>query len=286
MPGLIEEELPRLARDAGLEPLGFVAADGLPSPRDAWRILASGSTAPTARIPLGGPDLAGRVEAEWRRLAEQNGLFDGDGTFLIMPAAPGADGVPWLKVRLTAQARLAEVLVGNSKPGQAEFAAIDVGGTVLCGATTEDDDVWLVVDRERLRPDRAATDSAADPEAVDLSAIDWSQLGVLQTSKYFLPDRLRPPYRDGWALLGFLRSGRYLARVHEVPESLGETEVADLIGAPVDQRAPMLPLTAEQAETLGARLGVPINDVAIAYYLEFLTGEQKSELKTVKRRLP
>lgn len=163
MSGLIEDELPELVRRAGLEPLGFVAADGLPAPRDAWRVLASGGTVPTVRVPLGGPDLAGRVEAEWRRLAESHGLFDGDGCFLIMPAMRGADTAPWMKVRLTAQSHLARNLVGNAKPGEAEFAAMALDGSVMCGATTEEYDVWLVVERDRMWPGRSAAERQSEP---------------------------------------------------------------------------------------------------------------------------
>lgn len=124
---------------AGFEVVGTEeSAEGL-LPERAWRRIISLDAIPVAEID----DDPDRVDAEWRRLAGEHGLFADDGSFLISPPGPGVMRLPWVRVKLTAATRLAEHL--HAGPGQPEFVTASVDGHVVLGVTSEEHGVWLVL---------------------------------------------------------------------------------------------------------------------------------------------
>ncbi len=259
---LTEETLPALLRRCGLTPLGFVRESGLPTPERVWRITI-GDRAPAIRVPLEGDDLAGRVDAAWRRAARRYGILGAGADFLI---ALSFD-LPWMKVSSAPEARLAEHLVGgNGRPGEAEFVTMALDGRVMCGVTTEEYDVWLVVEEHFAADTR-------EPEPP--GEVDFSVLSPMRISALFLPDRLRPPISDGWVLLGFHRKASYLERLHEVPD--------DVIGERPDAQERSAPLTEEAAHAIGARLSVPVDTARLVYFLEYQTAAQKGAQRTKRR---
>jgi hypothetical protein len=271
--GVIEQPVHELLRLCGLLPLGTVQSQDLPSPEWAWHVTA-GIQAPTAAVPLPGYDLSTRVDNEWLRLARLHAVIDDQCTFLIALSR----SQPWTKVRLTDDVHLSEHLVGEGAPaGQAEFVTMAADGSALCGVTTEEYDVWIVADTELLRTPPPAP---ANPNDVDLAS-----LSPMQLNRIFAPDRLRPPHRDGWVMLGFHRNARYLTRLHELPESFTDKTLTALLGDRSDIGSAMVPLTDNQAKALAASLGVPVDTGRLTYYIEYQTAPEKSD-QTTSRRLP
>ncbi|WP_436495181.1 hypothetical protein [Actinokineospora sp. HUAS TT18] len=123
---------------AGLEVLGAADLAGTVTPAEAWRRVASGAAA--VEIPEDDP--LARVDTEWRALADETGLLDADGSFLISPAGVGSAKLGWVVVRLTPTTRLAATLVAH--PGEPEFVTAARDGHVVLGVTTEEYGVWLV----------------------------------------------------------------------------------------------------------------------------------------------
>ncbi|MEU6732199.1 hypothetical protein ABZ929_03165 [Streptomyces physcomitrii] len=131
----------------GLEVVEGQVPATLPAARQAVGITFGG-TDPAVVVPLAATDLSDRVDEAWLRLAREHDVVDGAGRFLI---ATPMDG-PWVPVRLGGEVRLAENLTGNhGKPGHAEFVTMALDGSVMCGVTTEDEEVWLVLDRDRIQ---------------------------------------------------------------------------------------------------------------------------------------
>lgn len=261
-----------LLRHCGLIPLGAVRSAELPSAHRAWRVTASGNLErPTATVPLADEHLSARVDTEWLRLARQYAVIDRQDTFLIAPTGPP---LFWTRVTLTDHARLAEHLVGRgARAGHAEFVTMAPDGSAMCGVTTEEYDVWLVADTERLH---------ARPDPVEPNP---TTLNPMQVDLQFSPDRLRHPYRDGVVLLGFHRELRCLLRLHELPECIAETPTTPLLAERPERDGALVPLTDEKAQALGTALDVPIDTERLAYYLEHQTGIVKSD-QTTARRLP
>ncbi|MFD7730514.1 hypothetical protein ACFV6F_09040 [Kitasatospora phosalacinea] len=248
-----------LLRRCGLELLGTVGDPALPTPARAWQVTV-GVAAPTAAVPFSGDDLAGRVDAAWLRHA-QEAVLSPDGTFLVALHRSR----PWNRVRLTTGVRLAEHLTGDgAAPGRAEFVTMGTDGRALCGVTTEDDGVWIVVDRTLLH--------AAPPAP---APVDPHSLSPLQADRAYAPDRLRPPLEDGWVLLGFHRSAGRLARLHELPPT---TELPAPAAAPTA-------LDDASAHALAAAAGAPADTARLAYYLEHQTAAAKAT-QTGARRPP
>lgn len=130
----------------GLDVLGPVVDAQLPSTEWAGHLTA-GINEPTSTVPLAEDQLSTKVDAEWLRLARKHGVVDSEGIFLIALAR----SLPWMEVRLTDVARLSEHLSGaNHRPGQGEFVTMARDGSVMCGVTTEEYHVWLIVDSELL----------------------------------------------------------------------------------------------------------------------------------------
>ncbi|WP_037601221.1 hypothetical protein [Streptacidiphilus rugosus] len=245
----------------GLAVLGPVADTGLPS--TAWAMhLVAGVHQPTSAVPLAGGRLGDRVDAEWLRLAREHGIVDGDGVFLVALAR----GLPWIEVRLTDETRLSEHLTGaNRSSGEGEFVTMARDGSVMCGVTTEEYDVWLVVDGELLH---TIPPPAPRPDEVDLSQLNFMQLNVV-----FAPERLKPPHQDGWVLLGLLRMTGRLVRLHELPEPAARLP---WFPASAETGVPPRPLTADQVGELGSVAGFPVDDGKLAYCLEYQSAETKS----------
>ncbi|MEU1519486.1 PE-PGRS family protein [Streptomyces sp. NPDC005811] len=150
----------RLER-AGLEIADPWYSEGPLPPREAWRRVTSGETAPLAALP---GDRPAEVDARWHRLAEEHGFFDGDGLFLVEIDGPHPGSGPrhWARVRLTPGWDLA----GGLRPapdGQAEFVAMAVGGDTLLGVTADADGVRItVVDRIAERVEEEAHRAAEE----------------------------------------------------------------------------------------------------------------------------
>lgn len=268
MPGVTPPSLDELLRRCGLVPLGTVEGGGLPSPEWAWHVTA-GVRAPSAAVPLVGGELAARVDAEWLRLARRHGVVDDQDTFLVSLSRSR----PWTAVRLTDGFRLAEYLAGDGAPAsQAEFITMARDGSALCGVTTEEYDVWVVADTELLH--------ASPPPPPAPAEVDPASLSPMQLNRIFAPDRLRPPYRDGWVLLGFHRGARRLVRLHELPESVTDEAVRALVGVDALPGAGPLPLTDDQARAVAGEIGVPVTADRLTYLLEYQTGPVKSRQST------
>lgn len=268
--GVNDPETEGLLRCSGLVVLRTVTDERLPSTDRAWH-AAAGVDRPTTAIPLDTADLSTAVDAAWLRVARQCGVIGDGGTFLIALSRHE----PWTEVRLGPNIQLAENLVGeNSRPGQGEFVTMAHDGSVTCGVTTEEYDVWITTDDKHLH---SVAVPPLDPKAVDLSGLNF-----MQVNRLFAPERLRAPYQDGWTLLAFHKSARYLTRLHELDE-----EASTLAWFPVlsEESPTMLALTGEQARELGTLADLPIEESRLAYYLEYQTAATKSR-QSKDRTLP
>lgn len=164
------DELTELLGRAGLEAVGERRVEEvLPAPV-AWRHVAGWQTEPTVTVADDRPDLVAELNAQWHRLASETGVLDGDGVFLI--AVSGAAKGSWTRVRLTDGWDLAGVL--GPRPGQPEFLTLSLDGDAMVGVTTEEYEVWLVVDRLRERREAAAR--AAAEETPEDRAAAWERL--------------------------------------------------------------------------------------------------------------
>jgi hypothetical protein len=256
----------------GLVPLGAVHDDRLPSPEWAWHVTA-GVRTPTAAVPMSAPDLGSVVDAEWLRLSRQHHVLDEQDTFLIALSRSR----PWDKVRLTEHFRLAERLAGDNAPaGHAEFVTMATDGSVICGVTTEEYDVWLVVDSELLHTPPPSRAPATSPEPTP-GKVDVSALQPMQIDRLFAPDSLTPPFRDGWVLLGFHRLAKRLVRLHELPDTFAETTASAWTGRHMTAGGDRLELSDDQALLIGDAVGVPVDTQRLVYSLEYQTAAKKAE---------
>jgi hypothetical protein len=268
---------PALARieRSGLEILGLVEADALVDTGRAWRLVANLEAA--VRVPIKGENLAGRVDAAWLEQARTHGVVAADDTFLI---ATGYEK-PWLKVRWTANTQLAANLVSeaNQTPGEAEFVTLAEDGSVMCGVTSEEYDVWVVVDSERIHQ--------PDPKRVpiDPATVDITGLHPLKIFDLFGPQRLQPPFEDGWVLLGFHSTAHYLGQIHQLPTSFGDEDARRWSGGQEPVHSAPIPLAANQATALTSAYGLPVQAEKIAYYLEYQTSTDKAA-QSRKRQAP
>ena len=262
---------------SGLEILGPVESDALVDIGRAWRLVAGLQA--TVRVPIagGGEDLARRVDAAWLEQARVHGVIGDDRSFLI--AAGYAE--PWLKVRWTDRTRLAATLTSasNPLPGEAEFVTLAEDGSVLCGVTAEEYDVWVIVDSEQIhRPD--PTRVPIDPATVDLAG-----LNPLKIFSLFGPQRLQPPFADGWVLLGFHGAAGYLGQIHQLPPSFDDAQARRWSGGAEPAHGTPIPLDPSRAEALTSAYGLPVHAEKITYYLEYETGSAKADQST-KRQAP
>lgn len=140
MTGLDERHA--VLRAAGLDVLGTAAEAGGLDPAAAWKRVLSGSTRPYVVVDDEQDEYLDEVDRQWRRLAEEHGILSADESFLVSTSGKGSFGLPWSVVRLTPSAHLS-ALDGN--PGEPEFVTTSTSGHVVCGATTEEDGVWLII---------------------------------------------------------------------------------------------------------------------------------------------
>jgi hypothetical protein len=262
----------------GLVLLGAVHDDRLPSPEWAWHVTAGVQT-PTAAVSMSVADLGSVVDAEWLRLSRQHHVLDEQDTFLIALSR----SQPWERVRLSDHFRLAEHLAGDDAPaGHAEFVTMATDGSVMCGVTTEEYDVWLVVDSELLHTPSPSRAPAASPEPAP-SEVDLDALQPMQVDRLFGPDRLTPPLRDGWVLLGFHRLAKRVVRLHELPDTFSETTASAWAGRHITTGGEGFELSDDQAQRIGDALGVPVDTQRLVYSLEYQTAAGKAEQSSGRR---
>jgi hypothetical protein len=264
-----------LLGNCGLEVLDGALGDALPAPRRAVGITIGG-TEPTTKVPLVGPALSARVDAAWLQLAREHHVVDAEGRFLITTTMEG----PWVPVRIHGELHLAEHLVGrNAPPGHAEFVTMALDGSVMCGVTTEEYDVWLVVDRERIK--------TPPPPPPDVEAFRAATRRKQEIEKRYAPDRLEQPLDDGWVLLAFHRHTKNLRRLHEVPDEVIRSLFPGLLGAiQTGTGAPPQRLTDSQVQELGERLEIPVDARSFGYFLEFQAAEVKTRQSPARAIAP
>jgi hypothetical protein len=248
-----------------LEVLDVLPADSLPAPRRAVGITIGG-TEPAAKVPLVGPELSARVDTEWLQLARAHHIVDEQGRFLITTTMEG----PWVPVRIYGEFHMAEHLVGNNAPpGHAEFVTMALDGSVMCGVTTEEYDVWLVVDRDRIQ--------TPPPPPPDIEAFRAATRRKQEFEKRYVPERLEQPLGDGWVLLAFHRHTKNLRRLHEIPDEVSRSHLPELLGGTLPGTdTPPQRLTEMQVQELGERLAIPVDTHSFGYFLEFQSSRIKS----------
>jgi hypothetical protein len=267
-----DQPTPDLLSASGLIPLGAVHDDRLPSPERAWHITA-GVRTPTAAVPISVADLGSAVDAEWLRLSRHHHVLDTQDTFLIALSRSR----PWERVRLSDRFRLAELLTGADAPaGHAEFVTMATDGSVICGVTTEEHAIWLVVDSELLH-------TPPPPRAPAPSEADLTTLQPMQIDRLFAPHSLTPPLRDGWVLLGFHRLAKRLVRLHELPDTFGGATASAWVGQHITAGGDGFELTDDQALRIGDAVGVPVDTQRLAYRLEYQTAAVKAEQGSRRR---
>ncbi|MGW8398714.1 hypothetical protein ACWGLP_18830 [Streptomyces lydicus] len=111
------DKLVELLQRAGLEVAGDWRIEEVLPPRAAWRPVVSYNAAPTTAVRSDVPNLIAELNAQWHRLAVDNGIIDAHGVFLIDIAGAEKDCTPrrWTRVRLTDRWDLAGVL--GERPG-------------------------------------------------------------------------------------------------------------------------------------------------------------------------
>lgn len=146
-----ETSLERVILAAGLLPLGSIPSAGGIDPPRAWSFVTHGDVKPNTVVDY--DDLEG-VERNWRRLAEDNGIFSADGSFLL--TVYGAYKLPWSLVRGTPNSRLAPTLIAYA--GEPEFLTMARDGHAVCSVTSEEDGIWITcVDSRENRPGGSST---------------------------------------------------------------------------------------------------------------------------------
>ncbi|CAM5269216.1 PE-PGRS family protein [Streptomyces aurantiogriseus] len=185
------EELKELLRRAGLEPAEHWRTEEVLPARAAWRRITSGEAAPLVTVR---GDRADEVNAQWHRLAAENGLFGEDGTFLIDVEGdrPSCRPRSWTRVRLTAGWDLAGVL--GERPGpQPEFVAMPVGEDTVLGVTADQDGVVRITVVDRITERIEAEAAAAAEETPRERAAAWRSLFEGPET----PERLRALWANG-----------------------------------------------------------------------------------------
>ncbi|WP_129305055.1 PE-PGRS family protein [Streptomyces sp. L2] len=169
------DNLTELLRRAGLDIAGDRRTGEVPPPRAAWRPIVAYETTPTVRVRADAPDLVAEVNTQWHRLATGSGILGGDGVFLIDVAGDWTGPAPrrWTRVRLGDRWDLAGVL--GERPGQPEFVTLSTDGNTVLGATTEEDEIWLIV-VDHLRARQKAAARAAAQEGPPERAAAWASL--------------------------------------------------------------------------------------------------------------
>lgn len=165
-----KDKLIELLQRAGLEIVGDWRIEEVLPPRAAWRPVVSGGAKPTVAVRDDRPDLIAELNAQWHRLAADNGIIGEDGVFLIDVAGHWTSWASrrWTRVRLTGRWDLAGVL--GERPGQPEFVSLATDGSTLVGVTTEEDEVWFtlldhIAERQEAAARAAAQETPREREA-------------------------------------------------------------------------------------------------------------------------
>ncbi|MFJ9826800.1 hypothetical protein ACIRSU_20875 [Streptomyces sp. NPDC101160] len=141
-----EAWLSRIAT-TGLAVSNDPAPADVPSVSEALRSVANWEVQPTATISLSDPDPLQEVDQQWHNLADLNGLFESDGSFLLSISESGASSLGWAVVKWSPGAQLAPRL---ARPGEGlDFLAMSRDGKVVCAVTEEEYDYWIVVQHLR-----------------------------------------------------------------------------------------------------------------------------------------
>ncbi|MFG3043845.1 PE-PGRS family protein [Streptomyces sp. NPDC048241] len=247
-------ELHELLRRAGLEVVGAGQVPDARPPMAAWRPVIAASTEPTLAVRDDHADLVTELNRQWHRLAVEQGVFGGDGEFLISVANQGR--VCWTRVRLGEQWDLAGHL--GSREGQPEFVTMSPDGESVLGVTCEEYEVWFVA----VAPFTDWLEALARERAVEgpgQRESGWDLVLRRKTS----PARLRGAWREGLAanpaapaavlcrLLDIGPEDRFPSRLkyRELPEEM----VAAWVAHPewrVRRELAERPLTPEQSAAL------------------------------------
>jgi hypothetical protein len=115
------------------------------APLDAWKKIIGTEVVPAAVVADDAPDYLERVEQEWREIAAHELILNGNAPFWIHVAGEGSDRWGWRKVRVSAHTEMAANL--GTYPGEPEFVTMDLEERVVCGVTTEEHGIWIVVAR-------------------------------------------------------------------------------------------------------------------------------------------
>jgi hypothetical protein len=126
-------------RAAGLIPIGTVDEVGGVTPAAAWDLVVRGND---PVVVVDEDEDLDVVNTAWLRLTRERGFFADDGSFLISTTGATESVLPWARVRLGDQPRLAQVLVAY--PGEPEFVAMSAGATAVSGVTTEEHGFWIM----------------------------------------------------------------------------------------------------------------------------------------------
>ncbi|WP_190822124.1 hypothetical protein [Saccharopolyspora pogona] len=143
MEKLTEATRAEILQSAGLSPILTAKASPTVPPKTAWNLVTNLDTQPTLVIDDSIEDYLDQVNQEWDRVARENELIADDGSFLISISGPGSFDLPWASVRATPQLQLAQKLI--SFPGQPEFVTMSNDSHVVCGVTSEENGIWIVV---------------------------------------------------------------------------------------------------------------------------------------------
>ncbi|MEV0704644.1 hypothetical protein AB0I53_42930 [Saccharopolyspora sp. NPDC050389] len=143
MDKLTEATRAEILQSAGLHPTTTTKATPTVPPKTAWKLVANLETRPTSVIDDSTDDYLDQVNQEWDRVVRENELIADDGSFLISVSGPGSFDLPWASVRVTSQLQLAQKL--TSFPGQPEFVTMSNDSRVVCGVTSEENGIWIVV---------------------------------------------------------------------------------------------------------------------------------------------
>jgi hypothetical protein len=132
-----EQDRAEKLQAAGLTLLGTVGEVNGVTPKMAWDRVVRGDD--PAVVVDEDADLS-EVDTAWLGLTQERGFFGEDGEFHV--STTGATGLPWARVRLSNEPRLASTLVVY--PGEPEFVALSADGSKACGVTTEEHGFWIM----------------------------------------------------------------------------------------------------------------------------------------------
>ena len=170
------DKLIELLQHAGLEAVGDWRIEEVLPPRAAWRLVVSGGTTSAVVVRADLTDLVTEINAQWHRLAIDNGIIGEDGVFLIDVVGNRTGCAPrgWARVRLTGREwDLAGVL--GERSGQPEFLTLSTDGSTLIGVTTEEDGVRFTV-HDHIRERQETTARAAAQETPAQRETAWAAL--------------------------------------------------------------------------------------------------------------